>query len=120
MKLKHILYFSLFLISSTLFSQSQLKQTVRGQITDKISAIGLPGVIVRMKNDSTKKLVTTTDEKGNFKIEGIPVGRRSFIASYIGYNPIILNDIIITSGKEVFLNMELEESLFQKWNIRLY
>ena len=78
MKLKYILYFSLFLTSSTLFSQSQLKQTVRGQITDKISAIGLPGVIVRMKNDSTKKLVTTTDEKGNFKIEGIPVGRRSF------------------------------------------
>ena len=113
MKLKYILYFLLFLTSSTLFSQSQLKQTVRGQITDKISAIGLPGVIVRMKNDSTKKLVTTTDEKGNFKIEGIPVGRRSFIASYIGYNPIILNDIIITSGKEVFLNMELEESLVQ-------
>jgi hypothetical protein len=113
MTLKYILSFLILITSYSLVSQNQFKQTVRGQVTDKISAIGLPGVIVRMKNDSTKKLVTTTDEKGNFKIEGVPVGRRSFVASYIGYSPMSLSDIIITSGKEVFLNIELEESLVQ-------
>lgn len=101
----------LIVLQSTLLSQTQLKQTVRGVVTDKISAVGLPGVIVRMKNDSTKKFATTTDEKGNFKLEGVPVGRRSFLVSFIGYNTYPLNDIIVTSGKEVFLNIELEESL---------
>ena len=103
----------LLFLSFSFFSQAQLKQTLRGQVSDKVSSVGLPGVVIRMKNDSTKKFVTTTDEKGNFKLEGIPVGRRSFIASYIGYSPTILNDIIITSGKEVILNIELEESLVQ-------
>lgn len=101
----------LIVLQNTLLSQTQLKQTVRGVVTDKISAVGLPGVIVRMKNDSTKKFATTTDEKGNFKLEGVPVGRRSFLVSFIGYNTYPLNDIIVTSGKEVFLNIELEESL---------
>lgn len=109
------LFFGLaLLLSTTVFSQQLLyTQTVRGQVTDKVSSVTLPGVIIRMKNDSTKKFVASTDANGNFKIEGIPVGRRSFIVSMFGYNTIPLTDIVVTSGKEVFLNIELEESLVQ-------
>jgi len=112
--IKSLLLFSVFLLFSfTSFSQGLYTQTVRGQVIDKISSVGLPGVIVRLKNDSTKKFVATTDANGNFKIEGISVGRRSFIVSMFGYNTIPLTDIIVTSGKEVFLNIEMEESLVQ-------
>lgn len=112
--IRSLLLFSVFLLFSfTSFSQSLYTQTVRGQVTDKISSVGLPGVIVRLKNDSTKKFVATTDANGNFKIEGVSVGRRSFIVSMFGYNTIPLTDIIVTSGKEVFLNIEMEESLVQ-------
>lgn len=101
------------LCSFNAFSQILYTQTVRGQVTDKVSSIGLPGVVIRLKNDSTKKFVTTTDANGYFKIEDIAVGRRSFIISMFGYNTVPLNDIIVSSGKETVLNIELEESLVQ-------
>ncbi|MBL7936645.1 MAG: carboxypeptidase-like regulatory domain-containing protein, partial [Bacteroidia bacterium] len=101
------------LCSFNAFSQTLYTQTVRGQVTDKVSSIGLPGVVIRLKNDSTKKFVTTTDANGYFKIEGVAVGRRSFIVSMFGYNTVPLNDIIVSSGKETVLNIELEESLVQ-------
>ncbi|HRG01907.1 MAG TPA: carboxypeptidase-like regulatory domain-containing protein [Bacteroidia bacterium] len=112
--IRYLLFFSFaILFSFNSFSQTTYTQTVRGQVVDKVSSVGLPGVVVRLKNDSTKKHVATTDANGNFKIEGIPVGRRAFIVSLIGYNTLPLNDIIVSSGKETFLNIELEESLVQ-------
>ena len=105
-----IFFFSLITISN---AQKNYTQTVRGQVVDKVTSAGLPGVIVRLKNDSSKIHVTSTDDKGNFKLEGINIGRRSFVISLFGYNTVPLNDIIITSGKEVFLTIELEESLLQ-------
>ena len=110
---KRILFFIFISIDVLTYAQTNYTQTIRGQVTDKITSAGLPGVIVRLKNDSSKTKVTITDEKGNFKLEGIKVGRRSFIVSLFGYNTIPLTDIIVTSGKEVFLNIELEESLIQ-------
>lgn len=109
-------YFFVFIflfVSSTFFSQTNYTQTVRGVVVDKVTSVALPGAIVRLKNDSAKKHIATTDAKGFFKLEGIPVGRRSFVVSLFGYNTLPLNDIIVTSGKEVFLNLELEESLVQ-------
>jgi len=95
------------------FSQISYKQTIRGQVTDKVTGTVLPGVIVKLKNDSTNLLVSQTDDRGFFKIENIPVGRRSFIVSLFGYNSVFLSDVIISSGKETFVNIEMEESLIQ-------
>lgn len=95
------------------FSQISYKQTIRGQVTDKVTGTILPGVIVKLKNDSTNLLVSQTDDRGFFKIENIPVGRRSFIVSLFGYNSVFLSDVIISSGKETFVNIEMEESLIQ-------
>lgn len=108
-----LLFCFAFIFSSVSISQTLYTQTVRGQVTDKVSSVALPGVVIRLKNDSTKKHVTTTDANGNFKLEGIAVGRRSFVVSLFGYTTLPLNDIIVASGKETFLTIELEESLVQ-------
>ncbi|MDF2450422.1 MAG: hypothetical protein K0R26_2926, partial [Bacteroidota bacterium] len=106
--------FALFASSSFfLVAQNSYTQTVRGQVVDKVSSVGLPGVVVRVKNDSTNKFIATTDADGYFKMEGVPVGRRSFLVTMFGYNAFPLNDIIVSSGKETFLTVELEESLVQ-------
>ena len=56
--IKFFTFFSLvILLSFNSFSQNSYTQTVRGQIVDKVSSVGLPGVVVRLKNDSTKKHV---------------------------------------------------------------
>ncbi|MBI3518030.1 MAG: TonB-dependent receptor [Bacteroidetes bacterium] len=108
-----ILFYLGILCSLSLDSQSLYTQTVRGQVIDKVSSVPLPGVVIRLKNDSTKKHIATTDANGNFTLEGIAVGRRSFVASLFGYNTVPLSDIIVSSGKETFLTIELEESLVQ-------
>lgn len=107
------LFLLLFVSYYVTNAQTLYTQTVRGQVVDKVSSVGLPGAIVRLKNDSTKKFVASTDANGYFKLEAVPVGRRSFIISLFGYTSVPLTDIVVTSGKEVFLTIEMEESLVQ-------
>ena len=66
---KRILFFIFISIDVLTYAQTNYTQTIRGQVTDKITSAGLPGVIVRLKNDSSKTKVTITDEKGNFKLD---------------------------------------------------
>jgi hypothetical protein len=103
------LSFLLFLLSYTSFSQT-ITQTVRGKITDAEAKYPLIGVTVII-TDTTKLVGTITDEKGDFRLTNIPVGRHNFKISYIGYKDAILNNIVVTSGKEVILNIELQESV---------
>jgi hypothetical protein len=101
----------LLLISSLLPAQS-LTQTVRGTVVDKQVKSPLIGAIVQVLNVIPSK-GTTTDMNGNFKLEGVPVGRQSFKITYLGYREVILNDIAVSSGKEVVLTIEMEEQVMQ-------
>jgi hypothetical protein len=102
----------IYLLSLVLLSQtvlSQVTQTVKGRVVDKVTGIGLPGAIAQLKSGNGQT-AAMTDANGDYKLKDVPVGRQSFLFTYTGYKPIPLNDIIITSGKEVMLNVELEES----------
>ncbi len=101
------------LFFSSLCSAQNYLQTVKGKITDKESGLTIPGVIVKLKGDSTGKLVATSDADGFFKIPNVPVGRRTFIVSFVGYKTAVASDIIVVSGKETFLNIDLEEAVQQ-------
>lgn len=96
-----------FFISSIICAQ--VTETVKGRVVDKVTGIGLPGAIVQMRS-STANLVVTANNDGYYKMPGVPVGRQLFLFTYTGYKTIPVSDIIITSGKEMVLNMELEES----------
>lgn len=71
---------------------------------------GLPGANVILVN-SVPLAGTTTDVNGNFVLTNVTVGRHSFQASYIGYKPVVRAEILVSSGKEVNLYMELEEEV---------
>ena len=87
----------------------QLFQNVRGTVTDKESGFPLAGVVVRMSGDSSGKLTAATDMNGNFKITDVPIGRRSFVFSFTGYKSWMASDVIVVSGKENVLTVEMEE-----------
>lgn len=100
----------IFLFIGAVSLQAQITQTIRGQVADKESKFPLIGVTVELLNTGNT-LGTSTDENGNYIIEDVPVGRRALRFTYIGYKERVVQNVIVNSGKEVILNVELEESV---------
>jgi hypothetical protein len=108
--MKQGLFFFLILLNIQLFAQ-QITQTVRGTIIDADSKQTLEGVAISLiENPLTS---TTSDAKGNFKLLNIPVGRQGFQFTFLGYNARTVNNIEVTSGKEIVLNIELTEKVYE-------
>ena len=94
---------------SDAYSQNVITQTVRGTILDADSKIPLTGASVVVEG-TNPILGTIADLDGNFRLEKIPVGRYNFKVSFIGYEPFTLSEILVGSGKEVVLSIELKEA----------
>ena len=99
-------------------------QTIRGQVCDVASGEPMIGVTVQVEGESadagrssvSKQRFTgvaVTDIDGNFVIEGVPVGRHSVMATYVGYEPLLMKEQLLSSGKEMVLNLKMTESLSQ-------
>ena len=58
-------------------------------------------------------LGTSTDLDGKFRIAEVPVGRYDISITYIGYEDIYLRQLLIGSGKEVVLRLEMQEAVEQ-------
>ncbi|PLX14637.1 MAG: TonB-dependent receptor, partial [Marinilabiliales bacterium] len=48
--------------------------------------------------------------EGNFRFENISIGRYDLSFSYVGYKPVVINKVLVNSGKEYVTLVELEES----------
>src|SRR5688572_17274177 len=88
---------------------AQRVQLVRGSVVDKESKAALVGVTV-VVNGTTPQLGSVTDTLGRFEIAGVPVGKCSLSVTYAGYQGTTINDVLVTSAREVVLQVELEES----------
>ncbi|WP_289030153.1 carboxypeptidase regulatory-like domain-containing protein, partial [uncultured Algoriphagus sp.] len=72
------------MILLTLTATSLLgQQQVKGTVSDAQSEYPLFGATVILL-DSDPIIGTTTDEDGNFRLEGIPLGRQNFQVQYLG------------------------------------
>ncbi|MEI6263841.1 MAG: TonB-dependent receptor [Sphingobacteriia bacterium] len=84
-------------------------QTIRGNVSDKSIKTILSGATIELL-DNVKRTVAA-DINGNFLIEKVSVGRHNLRISYIGYKPVFLNNLLIESGKQTVLQIELEEDI---------
>lgn len=101
-----------FLLGAVCLGAQELTQTIRGTVVDKESKMPLIGVEVAVL--TTDDLTgTVTGEDGYFKIEHLPVGRHTLQFTYLGYEPLSIPNLLVTSGKELVLNLELVESAIQ-------
>lgn len=85
---------------------------IRGTVIDGFTKLPLEGANVVLI-DSLSQNGTICDQKGVFSLDEISVGRQSVAVSYMGYKLFLLNNIIVSSGKEVVLTIELEEDIQQ-------
>jgi len=93
-------------------SAQELQQTVRGQVTDRGTHVPLPGATIVL--DGSDPLIgTITDPDGYFRLEKVPVGRQKLTISYMGFETLRVNEILVTSSKEVNLAIELSEAVHQ-------
>ncbi|MEM9929049.1 MAG: TonB-dependent receptor, partial [Bacteroidota bacterium] len=84
-------------------------QTLRGTVLDAETKIPLIGATVAIVGIE-EQFANVTDIDGNFRLEVVPVGRHTVAVRYLGYEPAILSNLTVTSGKEMVLNIELQES----------
>ena len=110
MKAKILFFASLFSLMSFYGIAQTSTQTVRGNILDAQSEMPLIGATVEWLNDINPKGVST-DADGNFVMPDVAIGRHQFRISYLGYNTITLPNVLVTSGKQVILNIAMEESV---------
>jgi hypothetical protein len=101
--------FLLSLFSNILFSQEST-QTLRGVVTDKQSQSTLPGATVVLSGIDPP-LGATTDAEGKFRITGVAPGRYDLKVTYLGYKEAVISNIVVTTGKEVILEIGLEENV---------
>lgn len=101
----------MLLICSILPAQT-LTQTVRGTVVDKQVKSPVVGAIVQLLNVVPSN-GTATDVDGNFRLDNVPLGRQSFRITLLGYREVILNDVAVSSGKEVVLTIEMEEQVVE-------
>lgn len=108
--MKRLLSALLIFVVSHCFSQ-ELTQTIRGTVIDKQTQSPLPGAVVSILNTEPVRAVST-DENGKFRFDNIPLGRIQLKIALISYKE-KTQTVVLSSGKESVLNIELEESAVQ-------
>lgn len=108
--MKHfkLLLFFLICVTSKLIAQNHT--VIKGTVTDKQSKVPLPGVVVTINSLYPAKSAVT-DADGRFRFVDIPVGRHSLEAKIVGYQKATINEMLLSSGKDLEINIELNEQL---------
>ncbi len=109
MFLRVVFVFLLINLLQSGFAQSIPIQTIRGSVSDMSIKTILSGATIELLGKEKKTVFT--DVNGNFLIEGVTVGRHNLRISFIGYKPVSLNNLLIESGKQTVLQIELEEDV---------
>ncbi|OEK07267.1 hypothetical protein BFP71_05065 [Roseivirga misakiensis] len=87
-----------------------LFQTIRGVVVEAETNQPIPGANVIIKN-LDPLIGASTDTYGQFKLEKVPVGKQSLMATFSGYWPSNLENLTVDAGKELVLRIALRESV---------
>ncbi len=88
--------------------QAILTQTIRGKVVDAQTSRPIEFASIVLVDNPAQG--ATTDSLGHFYLPGVLLGRHDFLVNFIGYKPFILKEILVTSSKEVFLDVSLQEN----------
>jgi hypothetical protein len=112
--MKKIIITSILIVGSFagVLGHNNYTQTIRGTIVDAVTGFPLIGANVILLN-SAPLVGTISDVNGNFELSAVPVGRQGLEIRYVGYYNKIIPNILVTSGKEIVLQIRLEEKAIE-------
>ena len=61
--------------------------------------------------------MVTADSLGHFRLDAVPVGRQVISVTHAGFRPVTLSNLMLESGKEAVLTIEMEEIAFREREI---
>jgi hypothetical protein len=101
MKTVFICVLSLFVFTAN----AQYTQQLRGSVMEQVLQQPLIGATVYIPSLDRS---TVTNEQGIFRFTNIPVGAYRITISYTGFKENVVENIVVNSGKESFINVLLE------------
>lgn len=111
---KYIIFLT-HLFSFTLLveiAKAENTQVIKGNVLDKQSQSPVIGATVVLLGTNPLK-GATSDMNGQFRIQEVRPGRYEVKVTYQGYKELIIPGVVLTSGKEVILDINLEENVKQ-------
>jgi len=101
-----------FLLLFPVPMQAFQSSTVSGVVIDQVTEETLPGAnIILLDHEPLIGISTNTD--GKFVLRNVPLGRHAFQVSYLGFQTKTVSGILVTTGREVVLTIELQEEVFE-------
>ncbi|MDF1695774.1 MAG: TonB-dependent receptor [Saprospiraceae bacterium] len=97
------------LLISGISSAQDLTQTIRGVVVDADTQLPLIGAEIVAQNTEPLR-GDVTDAEGRFRIQRVPIGRITLRLYYMGYETVILPNVVVNSGRETVLTVLMQES----------
>lgn len=97
-----------FLLLLPLWSMAQGTQVIYGEVRDNLTQKPIKNVSIELLNYLPLK-VAITDENGQFELEDVPLGKHRLLVTHDNYELVIVPDVSVTAGKQVKLNIGMEE-----------
>ena len=94
------------LLALTLSAQTS---TVSGTVHDAEAHFPLPGAYINIS--TLEGFEVATDFDGRFSFTDVPIGRHVVQVSFMGYEPRVLEGIVVVSGRPVVLEVSMNESV---------
>ncbi|HDR03830.1 MAG TPA: carboxypeptidase-like regulatory domain-containing protein [Candidatus Marinimicrobia bacterium] len=83
-------------------------QKIRGNVYDAETMEKLPGANIILQGSDYGAI---SEMDGYFQIDMVEVGRYNLQVSFIGYEPLVIPELLLGSGKELVLNVALKRSI---------
>ena len=97
--------FSLSIVVSA-YSQATTGQ-LTGFVVNRATQEALPGANVQLVGTP---IGAATDPEGRFRLAEVPVGTYQVRASFVGFEALVLSDIVVTSGRPTDIVIRMEEA----------
>lgn len=106
--LKKLLSGSIMIMLLCVAGFAQSSGTLMGKLIDKATGEPIPFANIVIESSGRQVGGTQSDFNGEYTIRPIPPGRYDVKATYVGMQPVLIQNVIISPDRITFLNVEFE------------